>query len=143
MKYVLLLGLLLAGNAQAACFNFVNGKGPDRLGNVFFAAPATEVCVTQVSRFGGGSYLTVGFSDAEGALGMFAAVVRAVGRCPGFCQVLELQSGNANGMNVNPSGIQLEFQAEPQQNLGGFLTGTLTVKAGRAFPAKFLISEKQ
>lgn len=138
MKKLVLLFMVASSMASAACFNFVNGKGPERLGNFRFTAPATRLCLQTVNRFGGGSVPSLKFSDAEGDLAVAGAEVTAQGRCASLCKELTLTSGNINGANVNLSGIRVSITTDLDPHLG-MLNGVVTIQAGRDFPQKYLI----
>lgn len=142
-KYLLGLGIILSGPMTfAACFNFINGKGPERMGNAFFAAQAKQVCISVTSQIGGGEYTSIRFSDEEGDLAIFSGEVTAKGRCLSLCQVVELTSGNVNGENVNVGDAKVSIQTEMDHSLG-MAKGLIEVRAGRSFPQKFLILEKR
>lgn len=136
-QYLLAFTVLVStSGASAVCFNFVNGKGPQRVGNYQLAATATKVCVNTVS--GGGSYTSVRLSDSEGDLVVSAGEVIAAGRCPGFCKQMTLSSANINGENVDLSGTLIVFEAEADSTLG-ITKGIMSIEAGRDFAQKYLI----
>lgn len=132
-KLVLIATLLAASVSHADCFRFINGKGPDRIGNYAFAAQATDVCVNSVHQFGGKSYISVRFSDSQGDLA-------AVSAQPASDSELILTSGNINGANVNVAGVCVDMKMEVDEHLG-LVTGVLAIQAGRDFPQQYLIME--
>lgn len=107
-------GLILAvvgSTASARCFNF-DGQGPTQVGPVTLFSAAEKICYNSVRRMGGGIYHSISFEDREGALAQFASQTETLGRCPGFCRLYVLTSGNSNGQNVNPKSTNIEFQVE-------------------------------
>lgn len=136
-KYFLAFSVLVSASSSFAgptCFNFINGKGPSRIGNVPLAAPAASVCVSSHN---------IRFFDSQGDLAIMEADVTATGRCgAGLCKELALSYGNANGDNVDFTGVEVVIQAEADTHLG-VSKGTLTIKAGRDFPQKYLIIDVQ
>lgn len=136
---IVLVSIVVAANAKAACFNFVNGEGPSQIGNFGLANTAKSICVQSVGSFGR-SYLSVSLNDESGELAVVTGEESATGRCAGFCKQVTLTSGNINGSNVDLSGAQLEFQVEKDMHLG-VSKGSLKIQAGRDFPQEYLLIE--
>lgn len=133
-KFVLTMALLVsASNAVAAptCFNFVNGHGPQQVGNFAFGGTAERICLSSEN---------VRLSDSQGDLAIVGSTITASGRCAGVCHQFTLNYGNINGENVDLSGTTIEVQAEQDQYLG-MLKGLITIQVGRGFAEKFLIME--
>jgi hypothetical protein len=121
-KFVLILALMMSASSSfAACFHFVNGKGPDRIGNYPFAAPASRVCTSEINGFAG-PVVQIEFSDSQGALAIVGGDRNGAS--------VTLSSGNINGGNVNVSGARVTIQAS---------MGTLSIQAGRDFPQTYNI----
>lgn len=129
-KFILGLVLMVtAAGASADCFKFINGRGPDRVGNYMFAATATSVCVKIVSGFAG-NYVQVSLTDAEGDLALLTG--------GGNFENMTIQGGNINGSSVNLNGTDVKFSVEYDNNLG-ITKGTMKLKAGRQFEQTYLI----
>ncbi len=121
-KYLLSSLLILASTtAFADCFNFINGKGPDRIGNFMFGGAAEGVCIQATS---------IRFYDSQGDL------AEAGGQSAG--PILQLDVGNINGENVDLRGTEIEFAVKSDGH-SPISTGVLNIQAGRDFPQKYLI----
>ena len=133
MKKVI-LGLVLvvtASGASAECFNFINGKGPNKVGNYALEATATSTCVTRDNR----GDMKVVFSDSQGDLAIIG------GEQSGSTSIA-LNSGNVGGSNVNFSGLEITFETK-MSNLG-LSTGTMKIRSTRQLGADtYLIMEKR
>ena len=141
MKHLLitmLLGLATV-SAQATCFNYINGKGPSKIGNYQFAGTATQVCLVNVGRISGPDYTSLRMSDSQGNL--VEAYVQKESTCRNaqFCKSLELAQGNINGRNVDLRGTTVDINAS--KTVLNVVQGTLSITAGRDFPQTFLIME--
>lgn len=129
-KFIALVTLLIASNASATCFKFINGQGPDRIGNFAFAAKATQACVENVSSFSSASYTEVTFADAQGALAVVSGQRNGAN--------IFVQSGNINGSNVELNGTLINVSVQEDAHLR-IVKGVISVKAGRDFPQQYLV----
>lgn len=101
-KLILIASFLFPFNSFAKCFNFAEGQGPARVGNVDFQGyQAKTICLYPVNR---GEYDALSLADEQGDLIQAAVRVR-VGRCgvQRFCKKAQAQSGNAFGQNLSAS----------------------------------------
>jgi hypothetical protein len=129
MKHILLTLALVATTSTSFgdCYNFINGRGPDRIGNENFAAVATQLCVTRVNGFAR-NYTSLEFSDSQGVLAIVAANPSDYS--------LEATSANINGKNVDLTGTRFDINVRQADSLNAVI-GTISVKAGRDFPQLF------
>lgn len=145
MKAIILTGLvLLAQSSFARCFDLVKSESQQqlvRIGNIQLAAPAERICLQDVRSYDGTIKAQVTLSDSIGDLAQLSATELSRARCGHDCGVkYMLEYGNANGVNVNASGISIAIETKQKSNLGNLQIGTLTVQAGRDFPQTYLIS---
>ena len=142
MKHIILtLILSLAVQAaSAACYDFINGRGPDKIGNFQFGGTAKQVCINRVSRIAGPVYTQLTLSDEQGELAVAGINSQRTCNTSPLCQTLELTDGNINGKNVDLRGTTITLEAS--KNSLQVLVGKMSIKAGRDFPQLFLIMEK-
>lgn len=132
-KLISLVTMLVASNASATCFNFINGQGPDKIGNYAFAAKATQACVEKVNSYSGASYTEVIFADAQGALAVVGGQQNGTN--------IFVQSGNVNGANVDLNGTLITLSVQEDAHLR-IVKGVISIKAGRDFPQQYLVVGK-
>lgn len=131
--------VLTTSMASAKCYNFVNGNGPNRLGNFQFGRIAQTVCVTLVHGFAG-YYPSIAFSVQEGTIALAAGNILHDSNLPSS---FTLASGQIFQNNVNLNGINISLTSmtyDPRINLE---TGVLGIQFGRGFVERYLISEKK
>ncbi len=131
MKITLLLVLsVFSLSSFANCYNFVNGKGPSKMGLVNWSPyKATQICISDVGRVNGRSYLSARFSDDLGDI-MQISVAESNGRCGAnrICKSYTAVSGNSDGRNLSESeisSINFTLDLDFKQNINLF-TGTMT-----------------
>jgi len=130
---------LVTQSASAACYNFINGRGPDKIGNFQFGGTAKQVCIQKVNGFAGPAYTQLTLSDEQGPLAIAGIGGQANCTTAQLCQTLELTHGNINGQNVDLRGTTITLEAA--KNSLQVVVGKMSVKAGRDFPQPFLIME--
>ena len=131
MKKVI-LGLVLvvtASGASAECFNFINGKGPNKVGNYALEATATSACVSRDSRG-----LKVVLGDSQVDLSIIGGTQNG--------STIALDYGNIGGSNLDFRGLEITVETK-MSNLG-LSTGTMKIRSTRQLGAdSYLIMEKR
>lgn len=130
MKQILfaLVVSMTASHALAECYNFVNSKGPSRIGNAVFGDAASQVCVTpELITF------TTGKNQA------FAEVVTiSQVRCDGDCLQYTLGQVDVGNTTHNSKGAIVTVNLSNPDHTNT-LKGVLEIRAGRSFPERYSI----
>lgn len=127
--------LTLTSGAFADCFNFVNGNGPDRIGNYEFTNKATSICLEAESTITNRNYTSVIFYDADGELAYISAD-KTLDQCTGVCAELALRNGLIDNKSLNLEGHRIVIKTEYDKRLN-VVKGSLEIRTSRSFPAKF------
>lgn len=132
--------LMSASNSFAVCYNFINGKGPSKIGNSELAAVATKVCIKNVNAIGGRKYSTIEFSDNLSAQQGALAIVTSEDNSESV--IFNLGTGNAGGVGVDFRGTKITLKLKEDLHLN-VVTGILSIQEGRDFEQRFLVMKAQ
>lgn len=118
---------MVTSHAFADCYNFVNGNGPQQIGNVQLYGTAGKVCVlpSELQFY------------VQGGL-VYAEILSASQSRSGDQAQYTLGRVEVNNQLFNATSAVVTIQTSSNNHLG-LAQGVLTIQAGRGFPEKYLI----